>query len=233
MIPLRDTIRSRSFPLVNWLIVAANGLVFLYELQLSPAGLNHLFNTYGLVPAHLNWLNPFTLYPLLTHMFLHAGWLHILSNMWVLIIFGDNVEDRMGSFRYLIFYILGGFAAAFLEIFFATNPYVPSIGASGAIAAVMGAYLIFYPSAKVLTLFLIVIIPWFIEIPAVIFIGGWFLIQLFSGLLSLSAAGGAAAASGIAWWAHVGGFIFGLLFGLPFTIARRKSNWHQDEYYPW
>ena len=232
MIPIRDTIRSRSFPLANWLIVLANALVFLYELQLSPAGLNRLFNTYGLVPAHLNWFNPFTLYPLFTHMFLHAGWLHILSNMWVLIIFGDNVEDRMGSFRYLIFYILGGLAAALLEIFFSTDPYVPSIGASGAIAAVMGAYLVFYPRARVLTLVLLIIIPWFIELPAIIFIGGWFLIQLFSGVLSLSTSGGAAAAGGIAWWAHVGGFLFGVLMGPLFTIGRGRSNWRQDQSYP-
>ena len=232
MIPIRDTIRSRSFPLVNWLIVLANALVFLYELQLSPAGLNRLFNTYGLVPAHLNWSNPFTLYPLLTHMFLHAGWLHILSNMWVLIIFGDNVEDRMGSFRYLIFYILGGLAAAMLEIFFSTNPHVPSIGASGAIAAVMGAYLVFYPRARVLTLVLLIIIPWFLELPAFIFIGGWFLIQLFSGVLSLSTSGGAAAAGGIAWWAHVGGFLFGVVMGPLFAIARRKPDWRQDQSYP-
>ncbi|HMD90894.1 MAG TPA: rhomboid family intramembrane serine protease, partial [Anaerolineaceae bacterium] len=196
------------------------------------AGLNRLFNIYGLVPAHLNWTNPFTLYPLFTHMFLHAGWLHILSNMWVLIIFGDNVEDRMGSFRYLIFYVLGGLAAALLEIFFSTDPYVPSIGASGAIAAVMGAYLVFYPRARVLTLVLLIIIPWFIELPAIIFIGGWFLIQLFSGILSLSTSGGAAAAGGIAWWAHVGGFLFGVLMGPLFTIGLGRSNLRQDQSYP-
>ena len=229
MFPLKDTIRSRSFPLVTWAIIVANVLVFFYELSLSPAAQARLFQNYGLVASQISFTNPLTWYPFLTHMFLHGGWLHIISNMWVFFIFGDNVEDRMGSMRFLIFYLLGGFAAGLMQVFFAGGS-TPSIGASGAIAAVLGAYFIFFPRARVLTLILIVIIPIFINIPAVIFIGLWFVSQLFSGLLSLS---GSASSAGIAWWAHVGGFLFGLIMSYPFTVGRGGQNWHRDEYYPW
>jgi membrane associated rhomboid family serine protease len=146
MFPIRDTIRSYSFPIVNWLILIANTLVFLFELSLSPLGLERFIGVFGLVPARLNLLNPFSFLPFLTHMFLHGGWFHFLSNMWMLFIFGDNVEDRMGSLRYLIFYLLGGIAAGFLQAFVNLGSTVPAIGASGAIAAVMGAYFLYFPA---------------------------------------------------------------------------------------
>ncbi len=228
MFPLKDTIRSRSFPLVTWGIIAANVLVFFYELSLSPTQQANLFQNYGLVASRISFTNPLTWFPFLSHMFLHGGWVHILSNMWILFIFGDNVEDRMGSTRFLIFYLIGGIGAGTMQVLFAGGN-TPSIGASGAIAAVLGAYFVFFPRAKILTLILIVIIPIFINIPAVIFIGLWFVSQLFSGLLSL----GGSAGAGIAWWAHVGGFLLGLVLSYPFTAGRGGQSWHRDEYYPW
>ncbi len=206
MIPLYDTLHSRRFPLVNWLLIGLNALVFFYELSLSPAGLDRLTRTWGLVPAQL-LAHPATLWvTIFTAMFLHGGWFHIISNMWVLFIFGDNVEDRLGGARYLIFYLLSGVAAAVMEAVILPTSKVPVIGASGAIAGVLGAYLILYPRAKVASLVPILFIFTIIDIPAVLFLLFWFLTQLFSGWLALQGATG----SGIAWWAHVGGFVFGM-----------------------
>jgi membrane associated rhomboid family serine protease len=206
MIPLYDTLHSRRFPLVTWLLIGINGLVFLYELTLSPAGLDRLTRTWGLVPAGLMAHTAEIWITIFTAMFLHGGWFHILSNMWVLFIFGDNVEDRLGGARYLFFYLLSGVAAALMEVFILPGSAVPMIGASGAIAGVLGAYLVLYPRAKVASLVPILFIFTIIEIPAMIFLLFWFLSQLFSGWLALQGATG----SGVAWWAHVGGFIFGM-----------------------
>ena len=232
MIPIRDTIRSRTFPLVNWLIVAANALVFLYEISLPPAQFERLILNFGLVPARLHLYNPASWILLLTHMFLHSGWFHILSNMWVLIILGDNVEDRLGPGRYLTFYLLGGFAAAALQVAVDPSSRLPAIGASGAIAAVMGAYFFFYPRARVTTLILLFIIPWFFDIPAWVFLGFWFLSQFFNGFLAITTPGGLAV-GGVAWFAHIGGFLFGLLLGRLFAPRVRDPQYHADEYYPW
>jgi membrane associated rhomboid family serine protease len=232
MLPIKDTIRSRSFPAINYLLIAANTVVFFLELSLPAGKLGQFLYIFGLVPANLSLLNPFSWVSLISHQFLHGGWLHFLSNVWVLFIFGDNVEDRMGSARYLIFYLLGGITAGVLQTVMAPQSQVPAIGASGAIAAVMGAYFLFYPRARVITLIPIFIIPWFIELPAVVFLGFWFVTQFFSGVLSLASAG-SAAAGGIAWWAHVGGFVFGLVFGKVFTIGRRVYSYYDDEHYPW
>ncbi len=229
MFPIKDTIRSRSFPLVTWLIIIANVLVFFYELSLSQQGLLRLINTFGLTANRINSTNPLTWFPFLSHMFLHGGWFHLISNMWTLFIFGDNVEDRMGSFRFLIFYLIGGLGAGLLQVFLGAAD-VPSVGASGAIAAVLGAYFILFPRSKVTTFIPVFILPWFIDVPALIYIGFWFISQLFSGLLSL---GDAAANSGIAWWAHVGGFLIGLVLAHLFTAGRRAQRWYRDEYYPW
>ena len=232
MIPIRDTIRSRSFPLVNWLLIFANAAVFIFEINLSNNQLDQMIFTYGLVPARMQLANPLTWQPLFTHMFLHAGWLHIVSNMWVLYIFGDNVEDRLGMRSYLVFYLMGGLAAGLLQATLTSDPNQPAIGASGAIAAVMGAYFFFYPTAKVKTLILFVIIPWFIELPAVVFLGFWFLSQFYSGVLSLATSSGAAA-GGVAWWAHVGGFLFGLIIGPLLQNQRLQREWVDDEINPW
>lgn len=238
MFPLRDTIRSYTFPVVNWFLIGVNALVFLFELSLTPAAQDRLIATFGLVPARLNLANPVllllhpaALIPLFTHMFLHGGWFHILSNMWVLYIFGDNVEDRMGSGRYLLFYLLSGLAAALTQVLIDPASRAPSIGASGAIAGVLGAYFLMYPKARVTTLILLIIIPWFVELPAVIFLGFWFVSQLFSGIASL----GTVQSGGIAWWAHIGGFLFGMLCYRFFTPKRNPaySRSYPDEYYPW
>lgn len=231
MIPIRDNIRSRSFPIVNWLLVIANILVFLLEISLSPAGLERFIQTYALTPSLLTANLPFSLTTLFTHMFLHSGWFHIISNLWVLIIFGDNVEDRMGSGRYLIFYIFGGLAAGLLQTFMTPGSSIPSLGASGAIAAVLGAYLLFYPGARVITFVPIFILGWFVNIPAVIYLGFWFVLQLFSGLTALVTPSGLSM-GGIAWFAHIGGFVFGLLFGRLFA-RRNPQRWYPDEYRPW
>jgi membrane associated rhomboid family serine protease len=215
MIPLRDTNRSGSFPVMNWLIIAANALVFFYELGLSNSGLNNFVNSFALIPAHLQSSPSLFVVTIFTSMFMHAGWLHILSNMWVLFIFGDNVEDRMGPVPYLIFYLLGGVAAAALQTFVSPGSSVPVLGASGAIAGVLGAYLVLFPRARVLSLVPIFFI-WLIEVPAIVFIGFWFITQLFSGLASIGTQAG-----GVAWWAHVGGFLVGLLLG-P-LLARRQQ----------
>ena len=233
MIPIRDTIRSYNFPVINWSIIVLNSLVFLYQLILPPAALQSFIRTFGMVPSHISLANPASFATLFTNMFLHGGWFHIISNMWVLYIFGDNVEDRMGSGRYLVFYLLSGLAANLLQLFFSPGSNVPTIGASGAIAGVLGGYFLLFPRARVITLILLFIFPWFVEIPAVIFLGFWFVTQLFSGLSSLGTAAGMEM-GGIAWWAHVGGFVFGLLLVRIFSRRPRAyQRWYSDEYWPW
>jgi membrane associated rhomboid family serine protease len=219
MIPIRDTIRSRRFPLINWLIILANAAAFFYELRIDPSGVNDFINTWGLVPVHF-WAEPQIAWvTIFTSMFLHGGWFHIVSNMWILFIFGDNVEDRMGSGRYLVFYLLSGVAAALLQAFLLPQSSSPMVGASGAIAGVLGAYLLLFPQARILSLVPIFFIFTLIEIPAVIFLLFWFASQLFSGFLSLGGASG----SGVAWWAHIGGFVFGLVSVFLFAKRGRRG----------
>jgi membrane associated rhomboid family serine protease len=168
-------------------------------------------------------------------MFLHAGWFHFLSNMWILFIFGDNVEDRMGSFTFLFFYLLSGFAAGILQTMVNPSSTVPTLGASGAIAGVLGAYVVLFPAARVVTLILILFFPLIVRIPAVFFLGIWFISQLFSGVSSIATGMG-----GVAWWAHIGGFLFGLFLGRFFQLRPpppapgtfRVYDMHEDEY-PW
>ena len=207
MFPLYDTLRSRRFPIVNWMLIILNGIVFYYELKLSEAGLYRFIHTWGLVPSQLISNPAETWITIFTSMFLHGGWFHILSNMWILVIFGDNIEDRMGGGRYLIFYLLSGTAAALLQAYLSPASDQPMIGASGAIAGVLGAYLILFPRARIASLVPIFFIFTLVEIPAVIFLGFWFVLQLFSGWLALQGAD----MSGVAWWAHIGGFVFGML----------------------
>ncbi len=216
MIPLYDTVRSRKFPLINLTLIIANVLAFLYELQLGPSTLKEFIFTWGLIPSHLmgdpsaEWMTIFSA------MFLHGGWIHIISNMWVLFIFGDNVEAGMGSFRYLVFYLLSGVAAGGLQTYVLPSSQAPMIGASGAIAGVLGAYLVLFPSSRIASLVPIFFIFTIIEIPAFIFLIFWFLSQIYSGWFSIQGAAG----SGIAWWAHVGGFLFGIF--IAFFFARRR-----------
>jgi membrane associated rhomboid family serine protease len=231
LFPLRDTVRARSFPVVNWLILAANVLVFILMSSGGAARFERLTQIYALIPAQLSLARPATWAGLFTSMFMHGSWFHLLSNMWVLYIFGDNVEDRMGSVRYLAFYLLAGLVAGLVQVYFAPASTIPTIGASGAIAGVLGAYLLLFPRSRVTTLLLLFVFPWFVEIPAVFFLGLWFLSQLSSGLMALGAAGNF---GGIAWWAHVGGFLFGM--AAVFLFARRPRayhRWYPDEHWPW
>jgi len=218
MIPIRDTIQSKNYPVVNNALIVIN--VFVYIIELSKGhDINQFIFNYGLVPAgySLNEIGAhFTTghqaLALFTFMFIHGGFWHLLGNMWSLYIFGDNVEDRLGHVRYLIFYILCGLLSGIFHLLINLTSQVPTIGASGAIAGVMGAYLILYPGSKILTLIPIIIIPYFIEIPALFFLGIWFVLQF------LGAAGTSAEAGGIAWWAHVAGFIAGMFLLKLFLI---------------
>ncbi len=212
MIPIRDTVPSKHYPIVNNTLIGINIVIFLVQIfQGTDLGLFIYF--YSLIPAHYTvpGFSPdvsqgHKLFAFISFMFLHGGWMHLIGNMWSLYIFGDNVEDQLGSMRYLVFYILCGLASGLFHLIFNFHSTVPTIGASGAIAGVMGAYFILYPHSKILTLIPIIFIPLFLEIPAFIFLGIWLVLQL------LNAAGSSAGASGIAWWAHIGGFIFGIVF---------------------
>lgn len=230
MIPLRDTVPARSFPTVNWLLIALNVLMFLVILSLR-SDAEGLVAALGLVPKRLltspqpwEFVTPFT------SMFLHGGWAHLLGNMLALYVFGDNVEDRLGSGRYLVFYLLCGLAAAFAHVVVNAQSTVPTIGASGAISGVLAAYLVFYPAARVITLVPLFFLPWFVEIPATIYLGFWFLSQLFNGVLTVVK--GQQAMGGVAWWAHVGGFLAGLAFG-PLFARRPLRRAYVDEHFPW
>ena len=180
MIPIRDTIHSRSFPIVNWLIIIFNVLVFFIQANLPVSRLEGFIGTYALVPSSVDLGNPLSWYPFFTHFWLHASLWHLISNVWILYIFGDNVEDRLGSFRYLLFYMLGGISASLLQYFFSVGSVIPILGASGAIAAVMGAYFLFFPNSRVVTLVPIFFFGWFINVRSIVYIGIWFITQVFS-----------------------------------------------------
>ena len=216
MIPLRDDAPRFSTPWVTYFLIALNTLVFLFELTLQPAARAQFFFQFGVVPANLSGLlrgQPgitleAAVLPVFTSMFLHGSWLHIIANMWALWIFGDNIEDYLGPFRFLLFYLVAGIAANGVQALFNLDSAVPTIGASGAIAGVMGAYFLLYPSARVLTLvpFFFVFFTW---LPAWVVLGYWFLVQFVSGAAtSISSAG--QDSGGVAFWAHVGGFLAGV-----------------------
>jgi membrane associated rhomboid family serine protease len=215
MFPVSDVIPSRTVPVVTVGLIVVNVAVFLYQLVLPEPRLQEFVATYAVVPAWFWWPS------LVTSQFLHAGWWHLLWNMVYLWIFGDNVEDRLGHFGYLLFYLGAGAAAAVLQTLF--NPFsaVPMLGASGAIAAVMGAYFALYPHSRVLTAIFIVFFFDLVEIPALFFLGVWFLTQLLSGIGSIGVTN--AAAGGTAFWAHIGGFVVGVSVGL--VLRNRGTNW--------
>lgn len=225
MIPLRDINPREKFPFVTYTIIFLNILAFLYEISLGK-NLEFFLRDFGIIPLRFvrNFLNyPFDIsnfLPFLTSMFLHGGFWHLLGNMLSLWIFGDNVEDKMGHFFYLIFYFISGFGASFAHILFNISSPIPTIGASGAIAGVMGAYFFFFPGARVLTLVPVFFFFQLVEIPAFIFLGLWFLLQIFSGSLTLAAA----PSGGVAWWAHIGGFIFGFIFARLFFYKKKKRR---------
>ncbi len=211
IIPIRDTVPSSRTPIVNYALILLNSAVFLYQFTLGDAASDFAY-AYGVIPyrfLHLFTSHPLELLTPLFAMFLHGGWLHVIGNMLFLYIFGDNVEDILDHGRYLIFYLLCGVASFLVQILFQSNSMVPNVGASGAIAGVLGAYLILFPRARIVTLLPIFIFFTVVEIPAFIFIGIWFLIQFASGALTLGRT--EALSGGVAWWAHVGGFLVGML----------------------
>jgi membrane associated rhomboid family serine protease len=206
-----DDIRGAPPALVTWALVALNVLIFLYELSLNAQGqLEPFMRTYGVVPARI--MRGEQLYALLTSMFLHGGWMHIISNMAFLLVFGDNIETVLGKLGYLVFYIVGGIAASAAHVAISPTSTVPSLGASGALAAVMGAYVLMFPRSQIRALVFIGFYATVTRVAAVIFLGIWFISQLFSGFASLGV--DTAQTGGVAVWAHIGGFVFGLILGI-------------------
>ena len=217
MIPLRDVIPSRTTPYITVTIIVVNALVFVFELRLPLTDRARFIEVYGIVPPAVGSLS------LLTSMFLHGGWLHFLGNMLYLWIFGDNVEDRVGHGRFIVFYLTCGLAATLAQVVSNPTSVVPIAGASGAIAGVMGAYFVLFPRSRVLTLLPLFIFCQLIEVPAILFLGFWFLLQLLSGVGSV---GAGQDLSGIAFWAHIAGFATGA-FAIFFfrRPERQRVDW--------
>jgi hypothetical protein len=230
MIPLKNMMARRSIPVVTILLIAVNIVVFCYQISLSNAANDSLIRTFGLVPLkmqmaltgdHYTLLEAFL--PLITCMFLHGGFLHILGNMWFLWIFGGAVEDRMSPISYLLFYFICGIGSGLAQALFSWGSSLPSIGASGAISGVLGAYVVFFPSSRILTLVPLFVFFFTVQIPAIVFIGLWFAIQFLSGVSALNSPR-AASLGGVAWWAHVGGFVLGALLAKVFEGGRRPAD---------
>lgn len=232
MIPLKDNIRRRKFPLVNIALIIANFWAFFCQIRLPPEEAYRFVYLYGLIPRdflqnillssngvqNLVGLVPGTFVSLFTAIFLHGGWLHLLGNMLYLWVFGDNVEERLGSWRYLVIYLLMGAGGNLAHILFNPHSTVPVIGASGAIAGVLGIYFLVFPRARVLTLLPLGFFITFVHVPAVLFLALWFLLQLFNALMAQNMA---LEAQQVAWWAHVGGFLMGMVIG---AIARSRNR---------
>ena len=234
MIPLRDTNKSKTIPFVNYFIISVCGVVFIYETSLG-AYLEAFIHRYAVIPSdvaavvfrydasfwaivrRLGHGGFKALYPLLTSMFLHGGWMHLIGNMLYLYIFGDNVEDRLGHLGYLLFYILAGMGATLTEVYFQQHSPVPIIGASGAIAGVLGAYFLLYPKAKILTLIPLFVFFPVVEISAFFFLGFWFIMQF----INASVSSGADVGGGVAWWAHAGGFVAGAVLMPVFLLLKK------------
>jgi len=230
MIPLRDTIPSRREPLATILLIIVNVMVFIGQSLMSDVKFAEFIYEFGFIPeeflkslARFGFFQASTYVPLFSSMFLHGNWAHLISNMWVLWLFGDNVEDAMGSIRFLIFYILCGLVAGFTHFLFNPTSNVPTVGASGAIAGVMGAYFILFPHARIVTLIpTFFFLPMFIHVPAFIYLILWFISQLYSGVVQWV---GGASVGGIAWWAHISGFLAGVFIHKAF-LARRRYRYY-------
>jgi membrane associated rhomboid family serine protease len=218
MFPLRDTIPSRSTPAVTILLIVANFLVFFFEISLDAFSLNNFIAEYGLIPDR------FEARDVVSSMFLHGGWMHVIGNMWFLWIYGDNVEDVLGRWKYLLFYLLCGVAAAMTHVLFNAASRIPTVGASGAVAGVMGAYLIKFPHSRIQTLVFMLFIT-VIEVPASLILLYWFIVQLFSGVGTIGYS--QVSEGGVAWFAHVGGFVAGMalvkLLGTRQPYGRRRD----------
>lgn len=217
MMPLTDDNRGRrTTPIVTWVLIAVNVVVFLYELLLSDASLSRFLNDYGIIPQKISGGEGYL--TLLTSMFLHGGWLHLIGNMLFLWVFGDNIEDVMGHVRYLAFYLLTGIAAGLIQVLTNTDSTVPLIGASGAISGLLAAYIVCFPHGRVMTAIIFGFFITTIMVPAWLMIGYWIVLQVIQGTLSL---GIDADTGGVAWFAHIGGFAAGLLLVFPFRQADR------------
>lgn len=224
MIPIRDRNPSGSFPFVTVSLILVNVVVFLIELSLGPRLDSFLFQ-FGIVPIKViysadipdsNFVN--TYFPFLSYMFLHGGFLHLIGNMWYLWIFGDNIEDWLGRPRFILFYFICGVGSAIVHVYFNRQSGIPCVGASGAIAGVLGAYMVTFPRARVLIILPLFIIWQIIELPAIFVLGFWFLMQFFIGAAAISSAHG----GGVAWWAHVGGFVLGIILIKTFPKSRYR-----------
>lgn len=223
MFPLRDSQPSGTIPFITYLLIAANIVVFLFEVMLGDTALEQFFKSFGLVPLlFLQNFGPYEVFTLFSCMFLHGGWMHLLSNMWALFIFGDNIEDKLGHFGYLWFYLACGVLAGLTQVFMSANSTTPTIGASGAIAGVLGAYIVSFPTARVLTAIPIFIIIRLIEVPAMVYLGFWFISQFFTGFASIAKETGEE--GGVAWWAHVGGFVAGAILVKLIGLIKQGSN---------
>ncbi|MBM4064962.1 MAG: rhomboid family intramembrane serine protease [Planctomycetes bacterium] len=223
MIPLRDRNPSGTFPFVTVSIILLNVLVFLFELSLGRRQLDSFLFQFGVIPVKVfysadipgsTFVN--TYFPFLSSMFLHGGFIHLIGNMWYLWIFGDNIEDKLGRFKFILFYLVCGIGSAVVHVYFNSQSGIPCVGASGAVAGVLGAYMVTFPRARVLVLIPLFIVWEMIELPAIVVLGFWFLIQFFSGAASISSSHG----GGVAWWAHIGGFVLGII--LIKTFPRSK-----------
>jgi membrane associated rhomboid family serine protease len=231
MFPIKDDQPRYSTPFVNTFLIVLNILISFYQWTLGPRGDEALVRVYGEVPAHLaaflagspQYTLPAVVIPFFTSMFLHGGWVHVLGNMWFLYIFGDNIEDYLGHFRYLLFYLLSGLLAMATQVAIYPHSNVPTVGASGAIAGVLGAYFILYPRSRVLTWFFVVVF----YIPAWVMLGYWFVLQFFNGAATLSLAQTGKDVGGVAFWAHVGGFVAGMVM---IKILPERASRHPYAY---
>jgi len=219
MIPLRDTQPSYTTPVLTVAIIVLNVLAFLYEFSMDSYELNFFIAHYGFIPARFEWTD------LLTSMFLHGGWLHLIGNMWFLWIFGDNIEDILGHSQYLLFYVLCGVAATMVHMYFNLDSRVPTVGASGAIAGVMGAYVVKFPHSRITTLVPVFVFLTTMEIPAYLMLLYWFVIQFFSGIGSVGHSH--LSQGGVAWFAHVGGFLAGVV--LILVMRTRERYWRRPD----
>lgn len=215
MFPIRDSSPRHSFPIVNYLLIAIN--IYVFFMQISAGSFEQFIYDYAFIPKEFNLFNPNSYFYVLTSMFMHGGFMHIASNLWFLHIFGDNVEDRMGHLRYLVFYLFAGLAATLAQYFLDVESVIPMIGASGAISGVSGAYFVLFRRSSIEAL-----VPGFgffttTELPVVFFLGYWFVLQLVNGFGSFGAEGG-----GVAWFAHIGGFVFGYIIA---KMMRQKDSY--------
>ncbi len=234
MFPLRDSLPRQFFPWMVWTLITVNGLVFLLEVSLPPQWQQTFIYHFALVPARYTdpaWaiehgLAPHNYLPFLSSQFLHGGWLHLILNMWTLWIFGPALEDRMGPLRFLVFYLLCGVVAGLFQFWFFPTSTIPTLGASGAIAGVIGAYAMRFPHARIIVMVPVLFFPFFFEIPALLFAGVWYLTQVLQGTNALLAPhlGG-----GVAWFAHIGGFLAGMGLYRFFLAPERDRPWFPDQ----